>query len=47
MILVSALHPDLPILIGEEPLQGLDGMNRHRVLGLISRICCATDTSLV
>jgi ABC-type molybdenum transport system ATPase subunit/photorepair protein PhrA len=47
MIFVCALHPELPILILEEPLQGLDGMNRHRVLGLISRICCATDTRLV
>jgi molybdate transport system ATP-binding protein len=48
MILIAgviALRPALLIL--DEPIQGLDIVNRHRVLGLIERICCATDTSLV
>jgi ABC-type molybdenum transport system ATPase subunit/photorepair protein PhrA len=40
-----ACQPDLLVL--DEPCQGLDSINRQRVLALVERICRATDMSLV
>lgn len=47
VLLASAMAKRPKLLIFDEPLQGLDLVNRRRVLGLMERICCATDTSVV
>ena len=48
MMLIAGVFAKRPaLLILDEPLQGLDLLNRHRVLGMLDRICCATNTSLL
>ena len=47
VLLASAIAKRPKLLILDEPMQGLDLSNRRRVLGLVERICRATDTSLI
>lgn len=48
MILIARAIASRPrLLIVDEPMQGLDWHNRRRALGLIERVCQATDTSMV
>lgn len=47
VLIAQAILKRPQLLVIDEPLQGLDAMNRCRVLGLIERICEATDVSLV
>ena len=48
MVLIASAIAKLPkLLIIDEPLQGLDLRNRRLVLGLVERVCRATDVSLI
>jgi molybdate transport system ATP-binding protein len=48
MMLIAGVLSFCPsLLILDEPLQGLDIVNRHRVLGVVERICAVTDISLI
>jgi molybdate transport system ATP-binding protein len=48
LLLIAGVFSVRPaLLILDEPMQGLDAVNRHRVLGLLDRICCSTDVSLL
>lgn len=47
VLLARAISKRPKLLIIDEPLQGLDLYHRRRVLGLVERICQATDTSLI
>ena len=48
LILIARSIASRPrLLILDEPMQGLDWHNRRRALGLIERVCRATDISLV
>jgi len=48
MVLIGSAIAKLPkLLIIDEPLQGLDLRNRRLVLGMVERLCRATDTSLI
>ncbi len=48
LVLVGAALASRPqLLVLDEPCQGLDGVNRQRLLVLIERICRATNVSLV
>lgn len=48
LVLVAAALASRPrLLVLDEPCQGLDLMKRKRILGLVERICQATDLSLI
>lgn len=47
VLIASAISKRPKLLIIDEPLQGLDLCHRRRVLGLVERICQATDASLI
>ena len=47
VLIGSALAKRPSLLILDEPLQGLDLVHRGRVLGLVERVCRATNMSLV
>jgi ABC-type molybdenum transport system ATPase subunit/photorepair protein PhrA len=48
LVLIASAIAKLPeLLIIDEPLQGLDLRNRRLVLGLVERLCRATDVSLI
>jgi ABC-type molybdenum transport system ATPase subunit/photorepair protein PhrA len=48
LLLIAGVFVVRPaLLILDEPMQGLDAVNRHRVMGLLDRICCTTDVSLL
>ncbi|KAL7461127.1 hypothetical protein ACHAXS_001566 [Conticribra weissflogii] len=47
LLIASAIARRPSLLVLDEPCQGLDLWNRGHVLGLIERICNATDMSLV
>jgi ABC-type molybdenum transport system ATPase subunit/photorepair protein PhrA len=46
-LIASAMALRPKVLILDEPTQGLDWVNRRRVLTLLERLCQATDTSLI
>jgi molybdate transport system ATP-binding protein len=45
VLIATALASRPKMLILDEPQQGLDMINRHRVLGLVERVCQATNNS--
>jgi len=47
ILIASAIASRPELLVLDEPCQGLDLLNRHRVLGLVERLCKATDMSLI
>ena len=48
MLLIAGVLSYRPVLLVlDEPLQGLDIVNRHRVLGVVDRICSVTNISLI
>lgn len=47
MLLGTALARRPAILVLDEPCQGLDALNRARVLRLVQRVCTAAPTTLV
>jgi molybdate transport system ATP-binding protein len=47
ILIASALAQRPPLFVLDEPCQGLDLRNRQRLLGVVERICQATDMSLV
>ena len=47
VLLASAIASRPSVLVLDEPCQGLDLMGRRRLLGLVERICQATNLSLV
>ena len=48
MVLIGSAVAKLPrLLIIDEPLQALDKRQRHLVLGLVERLCRATDISVI
>jgi molybdate transport system ATP-binding protein len=47
ILIASALAQRPPLFVLDEPCQGLDLRNRQRLLGMVERICQATDMSLV
>jgi ABC-type molybdenum transport system ATPase subunit/photorepair protein PhrA len=47
VLLASAIATRPSILIFDEPCQGLDWMARRRLLGVVERICQATNTSVL
>ena len=47
LLIASAIAQRPSLLVLDEPCQGLDLWNRGHVLGLVERICLATDMSLV
>ena len=48
LVLIGAAVASRPdILVLDEPCQGLDLLHRNRVLGLVERICQATDLCLI
>lgn len=47
VLIASAIAKRPKLLIIDEPLQALDGFHRRLVLGLVERVCRATDTSLI
>lgn len=48
LVLISAALASRPqLLVLDEPCQGLDLVKRKRILGVVERICQATDLSLI
>ena len=47
VLIASAIAMRPQLLVLDEPCQGLDLINRRRVLGLVERLCQATDMNLV
>ncbi|KAL3937922.1 MAG: hypothetical protein SGARI_001945 [Bacillariaceae sp.] len=47
ILLTAAIAKRPPLLVLDEPCQGLDLLNRQRLLQVVERICAATDMSLV
>ena len=43
----AALTSRPPLIILDEPCQGLDLLHRRRVLELVERVCQATNTTLI
>jgi len=47
LLVASAIAQRPSLLVLDEPCQGLDLWNRGHLLGLVERICCTTDMSLL
>lgn len=47
ILIASALASRCKVIVLDEPCQGLDYVNRNRVLKVVERICRATDTTLI
>ena len=47
ILIASAIALRPALLVLDEPCQGLDALNRRRVLGLVERMCQATSVTLV
>jgi molybdate transport system ATP-binding protein len=47
VLLAAAISKRPPLLVLDEPCQGLDLLSRQRLLQVVERICTATDMSLI